>query len=134
MYPQQNGSNYGNYFQGFASSAYVASGNAAGNNANNLQANPSGTVADKSGSEVQKAAEVGNSGNPMVWWVIMLGLLFGVTFVIEKFNTAATFGNIKLSAYNALIIGLYAVLFISVSKVFFTKVKIPGLSAVFLAI
>jgi hypothetical protein len=129
---RENTTNFGNYFEGMGSVASSAGGNNPRNVVNNIQRNPSGTANEE--SEVTKAGEIAKSGSASAWWLVLLGILLALSFVFEKVDTGSTFGNIKLSAYNALIIGLYAVLFISLTKVFFTKVKVPGLSAVFLGI
>lgn len=117
---------YGNYFQGAQSVA------AAGTNAvpaNDPAQNPSGTTSG--GEQVEKSGQINASGNVFGWWLALIGIFVALTFAVEKFDSGSTFGNVKLSFYNSMVIGLNAVLFIALGKYIFTKFPVPGLGAVF---
>lgn len=119
---------YGQYFEGQGSTGQsVAQGTSA---KNSPAANPSGVSASVDTSGVAEQVK----GNSLIWWLGLAAIFIATTFAIEKFDTGSTFGNVKLSFYNVVVIGLNAVLFIALAKAFALKVKVPGLSAVLLAI
>jgi hypothetical protein len=120
---------YGNYYEGGGkTSAAMAGGTQRAQN--NPASNPSGVA---STTDTSKAADA-VKGNSLVWWLIIAVIFAVLAFVVERFDTASTFGNVKLSFYNMVIIGLNAVLFIALAKAAAFKLQIPGLSAVFLAV
>ena len=84
-------------------------------------------------SEVAQAVEVGNSQNPFVYWGAMVVVLLTLMWFSQRFGTMDEFKNIKLSAYNILVITLAAMLGFNLLKVVFTKWKVPGVTAVVLA-
>lgn len=125
----ENSTQWGNYFQ---SSQTVAGSATNTNPKNDTSANPSGTTSGD--VDIQKAGQIAASGNTLGWWLAILAVFVGLTFFIEKFDAGSTFGNVKLSAYNMLIIGVNAVLFIVLVKYLATRFPIPGLGAIALAV
>lgn len=122
----ENIQTWGAYFQG----APTVAGTATNANPNNsVSSNPSGTATN--GDEVAKSGQINASGNVFGWWLALLGIFVMLAFVIEKFDSGSTFGNIKLTFYNSMLIGLNAVLFICLGKYLFTKIPVAGLGAVF---
>ena len=125
----ENTNYFGNYFQG---SSTVASASTNSNPSNDINKNPSGTETD--GVDIAKAGKIAASGNTLGWWLTILAVFVGFTFFVEKFDSGSTFGNVKLSAYNMLLVGVNAVLFIVVIKYLGARYPIPGLSAIALAV
>lgn len=118
---------WGNYFEGQGQTSSGAATDS--RTANNPATNPSGIQGT---TDTSKAAEA-VKGNSLVWWFVVAGVFVGLSFFVEKFDSGSTFGNVKLSFYNMVVIGLNAVLFIAIAKAAALKVQIPGLSAVILA-
>lgn len=118
---------WGNYFEGQGQTSAALAGQQPA--ANNPDRNPSGVQGT---TDTGKAAEA-VKGNSLVWWLVLAGIFIALAFLVEKFDTSSTFGNVKLSAYNMVVIGLNAVLFIALAKAAALKIQIPGLSAIFLA-
>lgn len=84
---------------------------------------------------VDYAAAVGMTGRPLNWWVMMLVLLVFLMWGSRKLGTNdGDFANIRLSAYNVLTIGLASIIGISFFKMVFTKVPVPGLTSLVLAV
>jgi hypothetical protein len=71
---------------------------------------------------------VGNQPNILVAGLVFVVLLLLLMFTAHKVGNESDFKNIKVSAYNALVIGLAAVITIPVFKYLFTKIPVPGLS------
>lgn len=96
---------------------------------------PAMATSEVDSSEVAKAAAVGASGNVAFSWVAM-AILFGVVmFAGQKLgHTEGNFGSIKLSAYNVVMITLTVIVGVPISKAFFTKFKVPGVSAIVLSV
>jgi hypothetical protein len=86
-------------------------------------------------SQVEKAAQVGASGNVAFSWVGM-AILFGVLmFAGQKLGGAeGNFGSIKMSAYNVIVITLCVIVGIPLTKAFFTKFPVPGVTSVVMAV
>lgn len=80
------------------------------------------------------AAGPGGQKNVLIAGVVFVALLFVLMFTAKHLGEEGEFKNIKLSAYNALVIALAAIVGIPVFKFLFTKVQIPGLSAWVLAV
>src|SRR5258705_909064 len=67
-------------------------------------------------------------GQPIVWWLVLVGLLVALMFVAKRAGQATEFSNIRLSFYNVLTIALAAAVGIAALKVIFGRVQVPGLS------
>lgn len=65
----------------------------------------------------------------ITWWLVMLAVLIGLMLLARLLGKGEGFSNIKLSAYNLLVIGLAAVLGISFYKGLFGTFRVPYLSA-----
>ena len=76
----------------------------------------------------------GKSENVFAAWLLVAGILIGLTLLAEKFSVGETYGQVKLGFYNMIVITVYVVLGLSIGKVFFSKVKIPGLSVLFTSV
>lgn len=82
-------------------------------------------------------ASIGTSGQmaaggvvaqPLTWWVTMIILFIVLGFVAKKAGNAGEFGNLKVSAYNILMITIAAIIGIAGLKVLFTKFPVPGIT------
>lgn len=67
-------------------------------------------------------------GQPLTWWVTLLILFVVLGFVAKRAGNAGEFSNVKLSAYNILMITLAAAIGIGALKVLTNRFPIPGLS------
>lgn len=83
---------------------------------------------------VAAAPTRGVMGQPLSWWLVLVGLLFGLMYVAGRVGKEGEFGNVKLSAYNVLVISLAAIIGIGFFKVVFARVRVPGLSTYIAAI
>ena len=85
-------------------------------------------------TEVEQAAAIGALGKPLQWWIVLVLALVLLMFVAKKLGEASDFANIRMSVYNIVIISFAAIIGIAFFKVVFTRFKIPGLSALVLAV
>lgn len=95
--------------------------------------NQAAAVGGSTDAHTQRAIAVAGTGKPLPWWIALTVLLFGLMFLAKKLGTEKDFSNIKLSVYNVLIISLAAIVGMSFWKVLFTRIPVPGLSAIVLA-
>lgn len=79
-------------------------------------------------SPVDHAASIGNQGSAIMAGLVFLGLLIGLMFVAKRLGNEGDFSNIKLSAFNVLVISLAALIGLPVWKYLFTRFPVPGLS------
>lgn len=84
-------------------------------------------------TEVAQAAVVGSMGNPLVWWLSIVIMLFLLMFIAKRFGSDGEFASIKLSVYNIIVIALAAIIGINFFKMVFTRFKVPGLSTLVLS-
>ncbi len=97
------------------------------------------TIAEtaQTGNQMPQAAPGVNSTkkseNVLGAWLLVAAVLIGITLLLERFSAEQTYGQVKLGFYNMVVIGFYSLLFITLGKVFFAKVRVPGLSQLFLA-
>lgn len=70
----------------------------------------------------------GPLGQPLTWWLVLIGALFGLMFLAQRVGEGSEFGNIKASVYNVVIISLAAIVGIGFFKVLFSRFNVPGLS------
>lgn len=80
-----------------------------------------GSVPDEvedASSENKTGLAASTGGHPIVWLIVILGILIGLGFLAKRFGTeGAGFSNIKLGFYNSVVIGLAAIVGINVAKV-----------------
>ena len=74
------------------------------------------------------APATGITGQPLAWWVTLIVLFIVLGLVAKKTGNEGEFSNIKLSAYNILMISIAAMIGIGAMKVIFTRFNVPGLS------
>ena len=67
-------------------------------------------------------------GQPLSWWGVIAALLVALMYVAGRVGKEGEFSNIKLSAYNILVITLAAMIGFGLFKVTFAKFRVPGLS------
>lgn len=85
-------------------------------------------------NEVQEAAMVGSMGSPLSWFLVLAVALAILMFGVRKLGDPdADFKNLKPSVYNILVISFAAIIGTVFWKAVFTRVKVPGLSALVLA-
>lgn len=80
------------------------------------------------------AAPKGVIGQPLTWWATLIVLFVVLGFVAKKAGNESEFSNLKLSAYNVLMITLAAIIGIVGLKALVAKLPIPGLSTVIAAV
>ena len=115
----------GNYSQEtYSSNGYTGAGATLSQQATGGEMPGGGNGVDSSGA----------TQNVLGAWLLVAGVLIGLTLLAEHFSGEQTYGQVKIGFYNMIVITIYAVLGISLGKVFFTKVKIPGLSALFTSV
>ena len=124
IYPTAPGASLG--VQGSAMSAYGYGAPQGGPMQNDNSSSGSSTV--------DYAAAVGLTGRPLNWWLVMFVMLILLMWGSKKLGTDGDFGNIKLSAYNVLTIGLASIIGISFFKMLFTKIPVPGLTTLVMAV
>lgn len=73
-------------------------------------------------------------GQTAGWWVALFVLLLGLMYGARRLGEASEYANLKLSAYNVIIISLAAIVGISFWKVVFSKVEVPGLSDIVMGV
>lgn len=93
-----------------------------------------------SGTDAAGAPPAGDQGGgfltkPFSWWIAFAVALVVLMWGAQKFGSEGEdFKNIKLSFFNILVISLAAILGISLFKILFTKVQVPGLSPLIAAV
>lgn len=65
----------------------------------------------------------------MVWWLVMFGGVIALMLLARLLGKGEGFADLKLSAYNVLVVGWIAVLGIIFYKALFTTFKVPYVSA-----
>ena len=71
------------------------------------------------------------NSKPLLTWIALIGLLIVLMFSAQRFGSSdqrADFANIKLSAFNVIVIALSAVIGITFLRLVFTRFYIPGVS------
>lgn len=63
------------------------------------------------------------------WWLVMFGALIGLMLLARFLGKGEGFSNLKLSAYNLLVIGWVAILGMAFYKALFARINVPFLSA-----
>lgn len=90
-----------------------------------------GNVPASKGSGVK--TESAGTENVLGAWLLVAAVLVGITLLLENFSSDQTYSQVKIGFYNMVVIGFYSLLFITLGKVFFAKVRIPGLTALFMS-
>lgn len=80
------------------------------------------------------AAPQGILGQPLAWWATLIVLFIVLGYVGKKAGNENEFANLKLSAYNVLMITLAAIIGIVGLKALTAKLPIPGLTTVIAAV
>lgn len=95
-----------------------------------------GIASDEAAMAVPEARGVagGFFGQPLTWWAVLVAMLFALMFVAKRVGQASEFSNVRLSAYNVLVISLAAIIGIGFFKVLFARVNVPGLSTFIAAV
>ncbi len=70
----------------------------------------------------------------LAWWAVMFALLIGLMLLARMLGKGEGFGNLKLSAYNLLVIGWVAILGITFYKAVFSKINVPFVSPLVAAV
>lgn len=72
---------------------------------------------------------------PFAWWIAFAVALFALMWGAQRWGSEGEdFKTIRLSMYNILVISLAAILGISLFKILFTKLTVPGLSDLIAAV
>lgn len=115
VYPTASGATLGSASAGasLVSTSVPATGSAAADGASDSVAMTGGLI-----------------GQPLTWWVTLIGLFLLLGFTAKKLDTgeSSNFANVRLSGYNILMISFAAIIGIGFFKVVFTKWQVPGLS------
>jgi len=94
-------------------------------------------ISDEAAAAVPGAAVVASGGvlgQPLAWWGVLVALLFGLMFVARKVGQESEFGNVKLSAYNVVVISLASIIGIAFFKVLLARFPVPGLTPLVAAV
>jgi hypothetical protein len=69
------------------------------------------------------------TARPLTWWIVLALLLVGLMYFSQRFGSEKEeFKNLKLSAYNIIVITLAAMVGFGVFKTVFGKFQVAGLS------
>lgn len=79
------------------------------------------------------AAAVGETGQPITWWVALAAILVALMYFSTHYDDGQ-YANLKASAYNIFTVTLAAIVGISLFKLLFTKFPVPGLSTIILSV
>jgi hypothetical protein len=105
--------------------------NGTGSNMN--QGSPKTAATEKAAENpVSFANAVGQRGNIVVAGLVLVGLVFGIMMLSEKFGGEGN-SSIKATFFNVMIIGLAAAVGTPIWKYFATRFPIPGASSWILA-
>jgi hypothetical protein len=77
---------------------------------------------------------VAAASNPLYGIVVLAALLVGLSLLAQRVGTQEEFRNVRLSAYNVVVIGLAAIVGILFWKVLLTRFPIPHLTPAVLAV
>lgn len=78
-------------------------------------------------------APVGQPFNPL-WWLGIVVILFAFMFVVNKYGKGESFGNIKLTAYNAVVMSWLPIVGILFWKMVFSRIRVPIVSDVVMSV
>lgn len=92
---------------------------------------PNGT---DSTAAAPSSATGGILGQPLTWWGALIVFFILLGLVAKRAGNESEFGNLKVSAYNILMITFAAIIGIAGFKVLFTRFTVPGLSALVQAV
>lgn len=100
---------------------------AAGISTGNVVSNAGNGKATANGKVEAAAKEMPLPTSPLVGGLVFLALLFGIMFAAQRFGSDSDFANLRLSAYNVLIISLAAAAGLPLIKFIAFKSGIPAL-------
>ena len=94
----------------------------------------SGAAGDFVGADSSAPSSAGFLGQPLTVWaaLIVVWLVLGV--VARKAGSEGEFSNVRVSAYNVLMITLAAIVGIVALKALLTRFRVPGLSPLIQAV
>lgn len=122
VYPEAGGATVGTAASPLT--PYVA-GRASGFQPRNTQVSDSG----RGTSAAAGAPAGGYVGHPLTWWFVLAILLVALMWFAERFGSEKeAFKNLRLSAYNIVVITLAAIVGLGVFKTVFGRFTVPGLS------
>jgi hypothetical protein len=85
------------------------------------------------GTDVATHLDGTTAGHPVSWWIAIIVLLVALKFVAEKAGDSGSYSNIKVGAWNTLVVTISAIIGLTFLKWVFGMYRIPGLSAIVLA-
>ncbi len=103
---------------------YKVSGNTSGTRAN--------TTIEQASEPVRENA-IKTTGNPLVWWGILVALFIGLMFLGKAVGGVEPFSNIKMSFYNVVIITLCAIVGMSLAKALAVRFGFGGFGQIILS-
>ena len=89
---------------------------------------------DDGGAIVAPAMHGTLAGEPVAWWLAIIGVIIAIKFFAEKGGDGSQFANIKVGFWNLLTITLTAVIGLTFLKWVFGIYKVPGLSPIIEAV
>ena len=96
---------------------------------------PSSAPAAVGSGAAEPAPTGGFLSKPFSWWIAFAVALVVLMWGAQRFGSEGEdFKTIRLSFYNILVISLAAILGISLFKIAFTKINVPGLSPLIAAV
>ncbi len=81
--------------------------------------------------DVANAPQGNPNAKPFATWIAVAVLFFGLMFATQHFGSGdnkSDFANIKLSAFNIVVIAIASILGVTFLRLIFTKFYIPGVS------
>lgn len=100
-------------------------------------ATPDATSEGISMNQTSEGGEAKPKGNPnakpFLTWIVLLGLLILLMFGAQRFGSPdqrSDFANIKLSAFNIVVIAMSAIIGGAFLRLIFTRFYVPGVSEV----
>lgn len=123
LYPEAGGETVGTAAS--ALSPYTKGAPSGGSPRNTLVDSGRGSLAPAGGGGGMAA----KAGHPLTWWFVLAILLVALMWFAERFGSEKeAFKNLRLSAYNIIVITLAALVGFGVFKTVFGRFQVPGLS------
>ena len=95
---------------------------------------PAASAVSTGASAPTSAAPTGLTGQPLTWWATLIVLFIALGFVARKAGNEGEFTNLKVSAYNILMITFAAIIGIAGMKALFARFQVPGISTLVAAV
>lgn len=98
--------------------------------------NPVNDMPDSTAVAPTQSAAIAPIGQPLnpIWWLGIVAILFAFMFVVNKYGKGESFGNIKLTAYNAVVMSWLPIVGILFWKMVFSRIRVPIVSDVVLSV